>query len=519
MPMNRRAILHTILHAAVIAGLVASTASGQSKFLPTFKLSATAAELSGTIPSNSVSHIAVRGSTLWIGTSRGLARSTNGGRTWETFDGVTAFTTQGIFSIGIRGDSVWTSTGYSKDVDGTSVQTGSGFAYSFNNGTAWNNRPQTLDPVSDSLVAYGANTVKFLPIVVNEQNVTFDLALGNGAVWIASWSSGIRVSTDAGATWKRTVLPSKLLSSIAPTDTLTNYKIDPRQDNNYLGFAVHVQSADTIWAGTAGGVNRSVDGGKSWTKFTRDNQVEHILSDWIISIQSQRTGGGVRVWTTNWPAEGAGQEYGISMTADGGRTWKNFLQGIKAYDFAFKDSIVYVAAEGGIFRSADAGGTWQRSGDVIDPTTRERVTANRFYAVGIMGDTVYCGSSEGLVKTVDAPGTLFGSSWTILRSFAPLPSPTSTYAYPNPFAPRLESIRIHYALTGATGSVTMEVFDFGMNRMRTIVKDAQRSGVGEHDETWNGLSDAGERVRNGVYFYRVTIDGGEPMWGKIMVLQ
>ena len=34
-----------------------------------------------------------------------------------------------------------------------------------------------------------------------------------------------------------------------------------------------------------------------------------------------------------------------------------------------------------------------------------------------------------------------------------------------------------------------------------------------------GSNDAGERVKNGVYFYRVTIDGGEPMWGKIMVLQ
>ena len=519
MTMNRRVILHSVLHVAVIAGLAYAPAPGQSKFLPSYKLEASTTERTATIPSNSVSHIAVRGSTLWIGTSRGLARSMNGGRTWETFTGVPAFTTQGIFSIAIRDDSVWTSTGYSRDVDGQAVQTGSGFAYSLNNGTSWSNRPQPLDPLSDSLFTYGTNTVKFLPIVVNEQNVTFDLSLGNGTVWIASWSSGIRVSTDAGATWQRTVLPSKLVSSIAPTDTLTNLKIDPRQDNNYLGFAVHVQSADTIWAGTAGGVNRSTDGGKSWTKFTRDNQVEHILSDWVITIASQRAGGGVRVWTTNWPAEGAGQEYGISMTADGGRTWKNFLHGVKAYDVAFKDSIVYVAAEGGIFRSADAGMTWQRSGDVIDPTTRERITASRFYAVGIMGDTVYGGSSEGLVKTVDAPGTPFGSTWTILRAFAPLSSPSTVYAYPNPFAPRLEAIRIHYALTGATGSVTMEVFDFGMNRVRTIIKDAQRSGVGEHDETWNGTNDSGERLKNGVYFYRVTIDGGEPMWGKIMVLQ
>ncbi len=516
--MTRRTVYPIIVLAAVM-GLVAMPAHGQSRFLSAYTLDATAGEITSTIPSNSVSHIAVRATTLWIGTSSGLARSTNGGRTWESYANDARFARKGIFSIALNDDTLWTSTGFSQDLEGSSVQTGAGYTYTLNNGASWTGIPQALDNVSDSLVTYGINTVKFLPIVVDEQNVTFDISLGNGTVWIASWSSGIRKSTDRGATWQRTVLPSELLSSIAPTDTLVNYKIDPRQDNNYLGFAVHVQSDDTIWAGTAGGVNRSVDGGKSWTKFTRDNQVEHILSDWVIAIGSQRVSSGVRVWTTNWPAEGAGQEYGVSMTEDGGRTWKNFLHGIKVYDFGFRDSIVYAAAEGGLYRSADAGNSWQRSGDVIDAATRERITASRFYAVGILGDTVFAGSSEGLVKTVDAPGTAFGTSWSILRSFAPLPSPSSVYAYPNPFAPRIETVRIHYALTAASGAVTIEVFDFGMNRVRTVLNDAQRTGAGEHDETWNGLNDTGDRVKNGVYFYRVIIDGGEPMWGKIMVLQ
>jgi hypothetical protein len=67
--------------------------------------------------------------------------------------------------------------------------------------------------------------------------------------------------------------------------------------------------------------------------------------------------------------------------------------------------------------------------------------------------------------------------------------------------------------------VTVEVFDFGMNRIRTLVKDAQRTGGGEQDEIWNGTDDAGQVLGNGVYFYRVTLDGQEPVWGKIMVLQ
>ena len=34
-----------------------------------------------------------------------------------------------------------------------------------------------------------------------------------------------------------------------------------------------------------------------------------------------------------------------------------------------------------------------------------------------------------------------------------------------------------------------------------------------------GLMTADPGSRNGVYFYRVTPSGGDPSWGKIMVLQ
>jgi hypothetical protein len=519
--MTRRALLMTIAVAVFGTGtmLIPTSAHAQSRFLKSYSIEATAGEISGTIPSNSVSHILVRGTTLWIGTGKGLARSTDGGRSWERFSNDPAFASKGIFAVALRNDSIWVSTGYSKDVDGTSVQTGSGYAYSLNNGAAWSTRSQALDDRGDSTVTYGINTVKFLPIVVPEQNVTFDIGLSNGTVWISSWSSGLRKSTDHGATWQRIVLPSKLLSSIAPTDTLVNYKIDPRQDNNYLAFSVYTQTDDTIWAGTAGGINKSTDGGQRWSKFTKDTQREGILSDWVIAIDGQRFSWGTRIWTTNWPAEGANQQYGVSSSDDGGRTWKNHLIGFKAYGFAFKDSIVYVPTESGVFRTPDGGATWGRTGTIIDQHTRERVTENRFYAVGILADTVYCGSSEGLVKTTDSPAHPFGESWEILRSYSTLPSPSSTYAYPNPFSPRSEAIRIHYAVPSGGSSVTIEVFDFGMNRIRTVIKDAQRTSSGEQDDIWDGADDSGQRLMNGVYFYRVTLAGQEPMWGKIMVLQ
>lgn len=474
------------------------------------------------IPNNSVSQIAVEGTTVYIGTSKGLARSSDGGALWESFRSVPQFANPGIFALAVRGNTIWTATGLNKplrDEPGQTVQTGSGYTYSLDNGQSWTHVPQPLDAPDDSIVMYGTNPINFLPIIVPEQNVTFDLAFTDSLVWIASWSSGIRRSTDRGRSWIRTVLPADNRNSITPSDQLTGYVMDPRRNNNFLGFAVYIEDDTTIWAGTAGGINKSTDGGTSWVKFSAQNQVAHILGNWVIAIDGQPIGGRKRIWCTNWKADDPNEQFGVSYTDDGGRIWRNFLHGIKAYDFAFKDSIVYIATDEGIFRSDNNGDSWIQSGTIVDRNTGQRLTTRRFFSVGVVADTVFCGSDEGLVRTVDSPTHPFGITWQVLRAFQPVGNTTATYVYPNPFSPKQEVARIHYSTGGRLASVTIEVFDFGMNRVRTLIKGAQRSGTSEHDEIWNGLDEAGRQVANGVYFYRVIIDGNEPSWGKVMVLQ
>lgn len=504
-----------ILATFVLCGCFDAAAQILYPSAPTLDLKTNAA--SSPLPTNSVSHIDVDRSQLWIGTGKGLARSADGGRSWQSFLAVPQFARPGIFSIATRGDTVWCSTGYSREVGDASVQTGSGFTFSTNGGQTWAALPQPLDGEADSSVAYGNNTVRFLPILVPEQNVTFSSALTGRTVWIASWSSGLRRSTDFGATWQRTVLPSKTRDSIAPTDSLGTYRIDPRRDNNYLAFSVAAENDSIIWAGTAGGVNRSIDGGKSWAKFTRYNESRPILSDWVISIGIQRFAGRTRVWTTNWPADGAGQEYGVSYTEDGGLTWKNMIRGVKPYDFAFKDSVAYVATAEGLYRTSDGGTSWSHTGTIVDNITGSRLTSPAFFAAGTIGDTVYGGTGEGLVKTVDNASQQFGEIWAVYRAYQSLPGNGSAYAYPNPFSPRFESTRIHFTTGDAAGSVSIELFDFGMNRVRTLLSGAQRQG--ERDELWDGGDDSGMTVKNGVYFYRVVVNGDDAIWGKIMVLQ
>lgn len=513
--MKRAALSLTL----AVLSLLPPPARSQSFLLKSASLSGTTLNQ---LPNNSISHIATEGQAVYIGTSKGLARTVNGGLSWESFRSVPQFANDGIFSLDVNGSTIWTATGFSKPSptdENARVQTGSGYTYSLDNGVTWTHLPQPLDAANDSIVMYGANRINFLPIVVPEQNVTFDLAFNDSVVWIASWSSGIRRSTNRGETWLRTVLPSDTRNAISPNDALGGYVVDPRRNNNFLGFSVYLQDDTTVWCGTAGGINKSTDGGVSWTKYSAQNQVSHILGNWVIAINGQRLGATIRIWCTNWKADDPNEDFGVSYSDDGGRIWKNFLHGTKAYDIAFKDSIVYIATDEGIFRSPDGGLSWTQSGTVIDKTTGYRITSRAFFSVGVAGDTVYAGSGDGLVKTVDNATNPFGESWQVLRAFKPVGNTATTYIYPNPFSPKLEMARVHYSTGGRTANVTVEVFDFGMNRVRTIIKDAQRAGTHEHDEIWDGRDDANRLVANGVYFYRVTVDGSDPSWGKVMVLQ
>lgn len=491
----------------------------QANFLKSFSLSDSTFSTLQLPPSNSVSHIVEQDSILWIGTGKGLARTLNGGTNWESFRANSAFANDGIFAIAVRDSLTWVSTGFVKEISGSSVQTGSGYAFSTDNGTTWSHMNQTLDARGDSLFVYGLDTVRILPVVVPEQNVTFDISLSPGKVWIASWASGLRyLRYPADSTWQRLLLPSG--DRIAPRDSSGGDTVrfyDPRQNNNFLAFSVHAIDDDTIWCGTAGGINKSTDGGISWVRFTHRNQASPILGNWVIAVEEQRFQSTRRIWITNWKAEDQTEEFGVSYTDDGGRTWANLLRGIRAYDFAFKDSIAYIATEQGLYRTDDGGLSFTRNGTIIDQTTRQMITTSAVFSVGVIGDTVWAGTSDGIVSTVDNAQNPFGSSWKIYRTYQTTSTSKTTYAYPNPFSPNFEITRLHYSLQ-SPNSVTAEIFDFGMNPVRTVIRNATR-GSGEYDEIWNGFDDEGRKVSNGVYFYRITIGNDEPMWGKVLVLK
>jgi hypothetical protein len=143
----------------------------------------------------------------------------------------------------------------------------------------------------------------------------------------------------------------------------------------------------------------------------------------------------------------------------------------------------------------------------------------RVLAVATTRTYLWIGTSDGLLRSDDG-----GRTWRLFRAEVPLkpttPSPqvpqVHTYAYPNPFSPVLDTfVRIRYDLEQPT-SVRVHVFDFGLQRVRTLYEGTQ--GAGAHEVIWDGLDARGVRVANGVYFYAVETNT-TTYWGKILVIE
>jgi ligand-binding sensor domain-containing protein len=498
---------------------------------------------------NSVSDIITVGDTIWIGSSKGVSLSTDDGKSWQNFYGNSAFGTESISAIGYDHGVFWAATAHSVDANGQTLPEGSGLKYTSDKGLTWNSIPQPIDNQSDSLVTYGINTLRALPVTVKVQNLIYDIAFTPGTIWIASFAGGLRKSTDMGVHWQRVVIPPDKLNSIKPTDTL-DFCLQPVggkfcSDNNlnYRVFSVISINDTTLYVGTAGGINKSTDGGISWTKFTHLNQDNPITGNFVVALAFDTIK--KYVWAATWQAEGSTESYGVSFTADGGNSWNTSLDGERAHNFGFKQHYfdfkstdVIALSDNGAFRSTNSGISWILPNSIYDDQTKITLTTSIYYAaasivsLGLGINEVWLGSNDGLAKLSENPdpAEMWQGKWKIFRSSPTLAAQNQTYAYPNPFSPRQDILKIKYSTGGKSSNVTIKIFDFGMNYVRTVINNAARgkfthvvdnfnlttNGV---EDTWDGRDDSGSIVPNGVYFYRVEFDSGNPVFGKILVLQ
>lgn len=454
-----------------------------------------------------------------------------------------------VFSLEVQNEQILAGLGFTSTAGGESTNAAQGFYFSDNSGNDWNFIPFLLDkkadnetcnassvgPPCDIEFQYGDETYIRTRITVPEQSPPYEVDFYQDTFLSVNWASGLLRSRDHGETWERIILPPSNVLTLLPEKSygwvsLTSgeevvNRYDPRFDNNLLGFGLLIDDQQRVWIGTAAGINISDN---ALTAPTDQIRWKHLfwspeisgglLSNWVVTIRQQPET--ERIWMTNWITDNENRdEYGIVYTDDQGKTFHQFLKGIRANDIGFLDGDIYVAADDGLYVSTDDGETWEQIPQISSPNTFIKPDA-RYFSVASTEKSLWVGTSDGIASTSDR-----GETWQILRVDVPLAGgnqyqpdapDVETYAYPNPFSPSQHSVvRIKYRME-QPGPATIRIFDFGMNSVRTI-RVPTVSSSGSYETVWDGLTENGRIASNGTYFYSIETSDGFTN-GKILLL-
>jgi photosystem II stability/assembly factor-like uncharacterized protein len=272
--------------------------------------------------------------------------------------------------------------------------TGGGVWKTDDAGTTWN-------PITDGAVKTGS--VGAIAVAPSDPNVLY---VGMGEADLRSNFShgdGVYKSRDAGKTWTHIGLPdSRQIGKIS---------VDPRDAN--VAFVAAL--GHPFGPSQERGLFRTRDGGATWEKVLFVNDTTGAV-DVVVDPVNPRV-----VYAAFWPMYrrpwtiySGGDGSGPYKSTDGGTTWTELKNGLPAgmkgrIGLAVSPSrhdrvwAIVEAKDGGVYRSDDAGATWQRMNG--DSNVRERAWYyTHIIADPLDADTVYVPTLE-INKSIDGGRT------------------------------------------------------------------------------------------------------------------
>ena len=539
-----------------------SISVGQN-FIPTnVSLRKTNLDSSGIInelTSNVISEIKLQGdSTVWLGTGQGLAMMQDsisvfamGSLTIEESDTIMLFT-DGISAIAVNDSSIIVAGATDDGV--TPVGAGLYFAEDALDPTiSWIHFSQPVDNQTDTLADFADKYFRALPVTVSNNNVTYDAAISDDYIWIASWAGGLRripLQNLAGdSSWTRVPLPlddMDVLTTCSDTsyaeNILKDYYLNPRDplddgNHNHKAFSV-LAYGDTVWVGTANGINRGLlgqNGCIDWVHFSFPQ--DGISGNFVVGLTRQVWGNTNIIWAVTMNAEDQGEERGLSYTIDDS-TWHTALIGERIYNVYAEGSLVFAASENGLWKSIidDPHDTpmWALFEPAIQAILLEdslvfdtdEILTNEVISFAFDNRPYYSqavlwlGTLDGLARSSD----IDGSNWQIFRAEY---DPNKIYAYPNPYSPYSHNVldgdgyvRFHTSEV-VSYTIEMSIYNFALGIVFNKKYD-RRSGT--ESLKWDGKDQNGKLVDNGIYFINLKFAekqnlGPEDHWLKLIVVK
>ncbi len=221
------------------------------------------------------------------------------------------------------------------------------------------NAGNTWTPVFDNEGSYSIGA-----IVLDPKNplVVWVGTGENNSQRSVSYGNGVYKSEDGGRSWKNVGLKT--------SEHIGRIAIDPKDSN-----IVYVASQGPLWGpGGERGLFKTTDGGKTWKNIlniSENTGVTDVVIDpndpntiYCASYQRRR-----HMWTLI----NGGPESAIYKSTDAGATWNKLRAGLPTVELgriglaisSVDSNVIYATVEaadrkGGIFRSSDRGGSWER---------------------------------------------------------------------------------------------------------------------------------------------------------------
>jgi photosystem II stability/assembly factor-like uncharacterized protein len=241
----------------------------------------------------------------------------------------------------------------------------------------------TWTPVFDREGSYSIGCVVLDP----KNPLTVWVGTGeNNSQRSVSYGNGVYRSDDGGKSWRNVGLRA--------SEHIGRIAIDPKDTNT-----VYVAAQGPLWGpGGDRGLYKTTDGGKTWKQILKISENTGV-TDVAIDPQNPDT-----VYAASyqrrrhmWTLIDGGPESAIYKSADAGATWNKLRAGLPTTEMGriglaispVDPNVVYATVEaadrkGGVFRSSDRGGSWERRNEfdagamyyariVADPKNVDRI--------------------------------------------------------------------------------------------------------------------------------------------------
>lgn len=221
-----------------------------------------------------------------------------------------------------------------------------------NNGATWT-------PVFEKEGSYSIGAIALDP----KNPLTVWVGTGeNNSQRSVSYGNGLYRSDDGGKTWKNIGLKT--------SEHIGRIAIDPKDSN-----IVYVAAQGPLWGpGGDRGLFKTTDGGKTWKNILNISENTGV-TEIVIDQQNPETlyAASYQRRRHMWTLIDGGPESGIYKSTDAGATWNKLKAGLPTTELGrvglaispVDSNVIYATVEaadrkGGIFRSNDRGGSWER---------------------------------------------------------------------------------------------------------------------------------------------------------------